>query len=126
MRGPGVLPRVPGRPETRTRRQRFDDLVLAVVSEVDAQWADRLGVVEYAVEDAPNLPPDWDDDVPLGSAVRGADGRPSRVVVFRLPIERRAESRTELDSLVLTVVVEQVADLLNVDPDVIDPRYESD
>ncbi|WKN47566.1 metallopeptidase family protein [Nocardioides sp. Arc9.136] len=127
MRGPGVLPRTPGRPETRTRRERFDDLVLAVVTEVDAQWADRLGTVEYAVEDTPDLPDDWDPtEIPLGSAVRGTGGEPSRVVVFRRPIERRAESRSELDVLVLTVVVEQVADLLNVEPQVIDPRYESD
>ncbi|MDN4175017.1 metallopeptidase family protein [Nocardioides sp. SOB77] len=127
MRGPGVLPRTPGRPETRTARERFDDLVLAVVTEVDGRWADRLGVVEYAVEDAPDLPDDWDPaTVPLGSAVRGTGDAPSRVVVFRRPIEHRAESRSELDALVLTVVVEQVADLLNVDPQVIDPRYESD
>ncbi|NHC23776.1 metallopeptidase family protein, partial [Nocardioides sp. IC4_145] len=115
------------RPETRTRRERFDDLVLAVVEEVDGRWADRLGTVEYAVEDTPHVPDDWDSpDVPLGSAVRGTGGEPSRVVVFRRPIEHRAETRSELDSLVLTVVVEQVADLLNVDPSVIDPRYDAD
>ncbi|WP_230087546.1 metallopeptidase family protein [Nocardioides marmotae] len=127
MRGPGVLPRTPGRPETRTARERFDDLVLAVVTEVDARWADRLGVVEYAVEDTPDLPDDWDPTtVPLGSAVRGTGGAPSRVVVFRRPIEHRAETRSDLDAIVLTVVVEQVADLLNVDPQVIDPRYDAD
>ncbi|MCR6031437.1 hypothetical protein GGQ22_08245 [Nocardioides sp. zg-579] len=127
MRGPGVLPRTPGRPETRTARERFDDLVLAVVTEVDARWADRLGVVEYAVEDTPDLPDDWDPTtVPLGSAVRGTGGAPSRVVVFRRPIEHRAETRSDLDAIVLTVVVEQVADLLNVEPHVIDPRYDAD
>ncbi len=125
MRGPGVLPRTPGRPEPRTRRERFDDLVLAVVTEVDSRWQERLGVVEYAVEDTPRLPDDWDAaDVPLGSAVRGTDGNPSRVVVFRRPIEHRAETRSELDALVLTVVVEQVAELLGKAPHEVDPRYD--
>ncbi|WP_459982398.1 metallopeptidase family protein [Nocardioides sp. AN3] len=127
MRGPGVVPRVPGVPELRTARERFDDLALGIISEVDAAWADRLGLVEYAVEDAPQLPDDWSvDTVPLSSLVRGSGGRPTRLVLFRRPIEHRCETRSDLEAMVLTVVVEQVAELLNVEPSVIDPRYEPD
>jgi hypothetical protein len=32
MRGPGVLPAVPGRPQLRTRRERFDELALGIVT----------------------------------------------------------------------------------------------
>lgn len=125
MRGPALLPRVPGRPETRTDRDRFDDLVLAVVSDIEERWSDRLGLVEYAVEDTPQLPDDWEStQVPLASLVRGSGARPSRLVVFRRPIEHRSAGRAELEALVLTVVVEQVAELLNVEPHVIDPRVE--
>jgi predicted Zn-dependent protease with MMP-like domain len=127
MRGPGVLPRDPGTPELRTRRERFDDLTLAIVTEVDARWQDRLGLVEYAVEDAPQIPDDWDSAVvPLASLVRGSGATPTRLVLFRRPIEHRCETRDELEALVLTVVVEQVAELLGIDAELVDPRYDAD
>ena len=127
MRGPGVMPLVPGVPELRTKRERFDDLALGIVEEVDAKWQDRLGLVEYAVEDAPQIPDDWSvDTVPLSSLVRGSGTTPTRLVLFRRPIEHRCETRDDLEAMVLTVVVEQIAELLNVDPSVIDERYERD
>ena len=124
MRGPAVLPRSPGTPELRTRRERFDDLVLQVVTEVDERWAERLGLVEYAVEDAPQVPDDWDTGtVPLSSLVRATGSTPTRLVLFRRPIEHRCETRSDLEALVLTVVVEQVAELLGIDAEDVDPRY---
>ncbi|GAB3773703.1 putative Zn-dependent protease with MMP-like domain [Nocardioides ginsengisegetis] len=127
MRGPAVLPRVPGQPELRTRRERFDDLALGIVTDIDARWQDRLGLVEYAVEDAPQIPDDWDSGtVPLSSLIRGTGSTPTRLVLFRRPIEHRCETRTDLEAMVLTVVVEQVAELLGIDAEMVDPRYESD
>ena len=127
MRGPAVLPRVPGRPELRTARERFDDLALDIVTDIDSRWQDRLGLVEYAVEDAPQIPDDWaSDTVPLSSLVRGSGTTPTRLVLFRRPIEHRCETREDLEALVLTVVVEQVAELLGIDAEQVDPRYERD
>ena len=124
MRGPGVLPRVPGRPFGPTRRERFDDLVLAAVTELEARWADRLGLVEYGVEDAPQVPDDWDSaHVPLASLVRGSGAAPTRIVLFRRPVEHRAATAAELEGLVLTVLVEQVAELLGLSPEDVDERY---
>ena len=124
MRGPGVVPRVPGQPELRTARQRFDDLVLGIVQEVDARWSEKLGLVEYAVEDIPVLPPDWHErQVPISSMIRGKGGEPSRIVFFRRPMERRSETRTDLEAMVLTVVVEQIAELLGLPPEDVDDRY---
>ena len=124
MRGPGVLPRVLGEPEQRTGGERFDQLVLDVVSEIDERWSDRLGALEYAVEDAPQIPDDWHPEtVPLSSLVRGARGAPTRLVLFRRPIEHRAATRSDLDALVVTVVVEQVAELLGIEPEAVDPSY---
>src|SRR3954462_7197928 len=126
MRGPAVLPETPGRPELRTARERFDDLTLDIVTDIDARWQDRLGLVEYAVEDAPQIPDDWSSGtVPLSSLVRGSGGQPTRLVLFRRPIEHRSETRADLEALVLTVLVEQVAELLGVDPADVDPRYDS-
>ena len=114
-------------PEHRTPGERFDELVLAIVTEVDERWSDRIGLLEYAVEDAPLIPDDWHPEtVPLSSLVRGTRGSPSRLVLFRRPIEHRAATRSELETLVLTVVVEQVAELLGVEPEVVDPRYRRD
>jgi predicted Zn-dependent protease with MMP-like domain len=113
-------------PPPRTRRARFDDLVLGVVAEIEDTWRDRLGLVEYAVEDTPLLPDDWKGAVPLSALVRGEGATPTRLVLFRRPIEHRAADREELEALVLTVVVEQVAELLGIDAEDVDPRYRSD
>lgn len=127
MRGPAVVPRVPGQPELRTGRERFDDLALGIVMEIDERWQDRLGLVEYAVEDTPLVPDDWTTEtVPLSSLVRGSGTKPTRLVLFRRPIEHRCETRSDTEALVLTVVVEQVAELLGIDPEQVDPRYERD
>jgi predicted Zn-dependent protease with MMP-like domain len=126
-RGPAILPSQPGRPELPTRGERFDELVLDTVRDIDARWQSRLGLVEYAVEDTPQLPDDWTGQtVPLASLVRGHGTTPTRLVVFRRPIEHRCETRAELEAMVLTVLVEQVAELLGIDPDDVDPRYCAD
>jgi predicted Zn-dependent protease with MMP-like domain len=131
MRGPAVLPpqeaggrQAPSRPTTR---ERFDAMVLGIVTEIDDRWSDRLGLVEYAVEDTPMLPDDWDSGtVPLASLVRGTGGTPTRLVLFRRPIEHRCGTREDLEALVLTVVVEQVAELLGIDAEDVDDRYRGD
>jgi predicted Zn-dependent protease with MMP-like domain len=125
LRGPEILPRQLGTPERPTARERFDALVLGVVEEIEARWSARLGLVEYAVEDAPQIPDDWSaETVPLSSLIRGQGTQPTRIVVFRRPIEHRCESREDLEALVLTVVVEQVAELLGIPAEEVDPRYD--
>jgi predicted Zn-dependent protease with MMP-like domain len=44
------------------------------------------------------------------------------VVLYRRPLETRADGE-ELDDLVADVVVEQVAHLLDLPPEDVDPRY---
>ena len=56
----------------------------------------------------------------------GSGATPTRLVLFRRPIEHRAESRADLEALLLTIVVEQVAELLGLDPERVDPRYEGE
>ena len=55
--------------------------------------------------------------------MRGVRGAPTRLVLFRRPIEHRATIRDELEAMVHTVVVEQLAELLGLTPGQVDERY---
>jgi Zincin-like metallopeptidase len=131
-RGPVIAP-TQGR-STHIRwpsaRERFDAIVLATVGQVEAPlspaYVERLGLVEYAVEDAPLVPDDWSGrQVPLSALIRGTGTQATRLVIFRRPIEHRSGSREEVAALVHLVLVEQLAELLEVAPENIDPRYEA-
>ncbi|NUR08220.1 MAG: metallopeptidase family protein [Nocardioidaceae bacterium] len=130
MRGPGLMPgplSPGGVPAVRSPKAAFDELVLDVVHDLEERWYRELGLVEFAVEETPMVPDDWDaDTVPLASLVRGSGGRPTRLVLFRRPIELRAETRADLSAMVLTVLVEQVSELIGRPPEEIDPRYDPD
>jgi hypothetical protein len=127
-RGPRLLPgplSPTGVPLLRSPRAVFDTIVLSLVQELEERWHDELGLVEFAVEETPWVPDDWSaDTVPLASLVRGSGGRPTRLVLFRKPIELRSETRSDLSAMVLTVLVEQVSELLGRPPEEIDPRYD--
>jgi len=127
MRGPAIAPALPGRPELPTRGERFDELVLETVRDIDTRWQDRLGLVEYAVEDTPQLPDDWSGEtVPLASLVRGQGTTPTRLVLFRRPIEHRTENLVDLETLLLTVIVEQLSEVLGLPVEDVLPGYEEE
>ncbi len=125
-------------PLSRSRAQQFDDLVLDAVEHLEGRWAAKLESVEFAVEDVPAVPegpPETlvygtdvieDGAVPLARLLAaGSDdeGRPTppRIVVYRRPLEVRSLDRADLADLVHDIVVEQVANLLGLDPDEVDP-----
>jgi len=128
MRGPAVLPgplSPRGVPATRSPREVFDSIVLGVARRLEERWHDQLGLLEFAVEETPIVPQEWSSDpVPLASLVTGSGATPTRLVLFRRPIELRSETRSDLNALVLTVVVEQVSELLGVSPEEVDPGYD--
>jgi len=100
----------------------FDDLVLAGVERLTARWPNDLAAVEFGVEDVPPaVSPDGTSAVALAAVVVGPGVGPTRVVVFRRPIEARAGSPAELADLVYDVLVEQVADVLGRPPEDVDP-----
>ncbi|HEY9351937.1 metallopeptidase family protein [Nocardioides sp. NPDC006303] len=125
-RGPMAVPTDPKVPVLRTRRERFDDIALAIVTEIDGRWQSRLGLIEYAVEESPDIPKEWtvEDHIPLGSLERGSGAKPARLVIYRRPIEHRCNTRSEVEAMVLMVVVEQIADLLGIAAEDVDPRYQ--
>ncbi len=123
MRGP-LAPS--GLPIARTRAEAFDDLVLDAVEHLESRWGAQLERVQFAVEDVP--PPrllgrDAAEPVPLGWFVAATASAPAQVIVYRRPIEARALEAGELAELVHDVVVEEVAELLGLDPETVDPHY---
>ncbi|QAY64819.1 metallopeptidase family protein [Xylanimonas allomyrinae] len=123
LRGP-LLPAV--LPAHRTRAEVFDDLVLDAVEDLERGWARELAGTEFAVEDVPpSDPAPWESGgAPLGRCYPEDSGRAARVVVYRRPVELRAEDPDDLADLVHDVVVEQVAHLLARTPEEIDPHFE--
>jgi hypothetical protein len=58
----------PGVPLYRSRSDRFDDLVVLAVSQLEPRWETELSGIEFGVEEIPPVIPDPDDPepVPLG------------------------------------------------------------
>jgi predicted Zn-dependent protease with MMP-like domain len=121
----------PAVPLYRTRSQQFDDIVLEAVARLEPRWETELSDVEFAVQEVPDADMTEDGVVPLARVVRGSPDttdprRPAagpRIVLFRRPLLARAEDEDELSELVFDVVVEELAEVLGVDPEVIDPGY---
>ena len=70
----------PGVPLHRTRSERFDDLVLLAVSQLEPRWEAELSAIEFGVEEIPPFLPDTGDPDPVplarlepGSAQLGWD-----------------------------------------------------
>jgi hypothetical protein len=130
MRGPAFLdgPLAPrGVPARRPPAERFDLVALRIMRAVVDRWTDRLGDVELAVEEVPVIPVHWvSSTVPLSSYVDASGGHRPRLVLFRRPIEHRAENLAELEALLLTVIVEQLAEVLGLPPEDVLPGYEDE
>ena len=125
-------------PAARTRAEKFDALVLAALEPIELRWGSELVDLDLAVDDVPEVDetsPDkvvWgqgvleDTGVPLAQLVPAGvdpDGMPSRarIVLYRRPLETRAKhSDDDLADLLHEVLVEQVAEYLNIEPDAVD------
>ena len=121
-------------PAARTRAERFDALVLEALDPIEVRWRTELTQLDVAVDDVPEVqeqaftPDDGvveDANVPLARLVpagvdrRGVPTR-ARIVLYRRPLEARARDGADLADLVHDVLVEQVANYLGLDPDIIE------
>lgn len=116
MRGPLAPPQVP---LSVSRAETFRDLVQDSVERLERRWP-QLAEVDFVVLEVPATA---EDTVPLGRAVSATKGQPAQIIVYRRPVEIRSKSRDERALLVHEVVVEQVAELLGLSPESVDPRY---
>lgn len=112
------------------------------VRRLGARWGRELARVEFTVEEVPGVEPSFEGPVPLGQTVlrsppaadpatgsaerpvSGDGGRPVRIVVYRRPVEARATGEAELTHLIRDLLVEEVADLLGLSPESVDPSYD--
>ncbi|MFI6864120.1 metallopeptidase family protein [Streptomyces sp. NPDC050421] len=116
MRGPVAPPQVP---LSASRADSFRDLVQDSVERLERRWP-QLAEVDFVVLDVPGTS---EETVPLGSALSAEKERPAQIVIYRRPVEIRTKNRDERALLVHEVVVEQVAELLGLSPESVDPRY---
>jgi predicted Zn-dependent protease with MMP-like domain len=127
----------PTLPAARSRAERFDSIVLDALEPIDERWHTELENLDIAVDEVPEVTDcdpttvTWGSDVvedgkiPLARLIpAGVDraGLPTRarIVLYRRPLETRAQDGGDLSDLVHEVLVEQVASYLSIDPDVID------
>ncbi len=95
------------------------------VRRLGRRWGRELARVEFTVAEVPEVEPWFEGPVPLGETVPGEGGGPVRIVVYRRPVEARASGDQELGRLVRDLLVEEIADLLGLSPESVDPSYDS-
>ncbi|HTZ93180.1 MAG TPA: metallopeptidase family protein [Streptosporangiaceae bacterium] len=90
LRGSLVPPNVP---LYRSRSDRFDDLVLLAVSQLEPRWEAELSGIEFGVEEIPPLIGDFDDPEPVPLARLEASQPPpfQPQPVRQVPAQPRAE-----------------------------------
>ncbi len=88
-------------------------------------WGKAWGKLEFGTEDVPpSDPTPWEDGVPLARMFPAELGHPTRIVLYRKPMEQRAEG-AELEAWVRDVITENVAHVLAKRPEDVDPDYGS-
>ncbi|RZU62085.1 metallopeptidase family protein [Zhihengliuella halotolerans] len=137
MRGPMMPLSLPG---ARTRQDRFEDLVAESSMRLEQLHGTRIASIQFMVAFAPDKPgldraTARGEATPLGRSLRVGpqsistpEGQRSvagqqQVVLFRRPIEELSPSPAELPELVHDVVIELVAELLNLSPEQVDSTY---
>ena len=127
LRGPVSRPSTfapRGLPLKRSGAARFDDIVAVEVTRLEKQLPEVVTRVEFAIEDVPNLEPDV-RAIPLTHASGGTAHDPYRIVVFRRPIELRAErTGAGLTWMIRSALVLELADVLGLSPEQIDPDFD--
>jgi predicted Zn-dependent protease with MMP-like domain len=128
LRGP-LLPAA--LPAARSRAEAFDEMVLDSLDRLSRRWGSQLADIEVVVEEVPDATPDDgvhppEEGVALARAEPATADRPARIVVHRRPVESRAKGRRAREDLVHDVVVEAVADLLGLAPEIVDPERDDD
>lgn len=113
-------------PAARSRAERFDALVIEALEPIEARWRTELTQLDVAVDDVPDVQVEGEDgvvedgNVPLARLLPAGSDHRARIVLYRRPLEARAKDGADLADLVHDVLVEQVANYLGLDPDVID------
>lgn len=110
----------------RSRQSRAEFFTLCVrdaLAQISEHCPRALAGMDVGIEDVPDVGVAWTRDrVPLAAAVSALPDRNGQVVVFRRPLERRAETRRGLRILVFRTIVEQLSEATGIPVDEIDPQ----
>ena len=119
MRGPMLPHRVPA---YENRSKKFTRLVDEAVTEIEGRFPASMTSVAISTEEVPSKRDLVmnDGSVALGRAERA---NPSRVVLYRHPIELRSEDDEQLNRIIRDVLALYVGMILDMRPDQIDPNY---
>ncbi len=119
MRGPMLPHKVPA---YENRSKKFARLVDAAVTEIEGRFPASMTNVAISTEEVPSKRDLIMNDgaVALG---RGERSNPSRVVLYRHPIEMRSENDAELNRIIRDVLALYIGLILGMRPDQIDPDY---
>lgn len=129
LRGPLLPEHLPG---ARTRGELFEDLVVDSAERLRELWPAALGDVSYLVEEVPQQLEALiasGDAAPLGKyapatpASGDLPAGPAVIAIYRHPVEALCDTPGQVRELVHEVMIEQVAGLLNIDPDAVDPLF---
>ncbi|MDO4761587.1 MAG: metallopeptidase family protein [Corynebacterium sp.] len=126
-------------PRYRTRRELFDAAVLEAYSPLQEAYGQQLAHLDLAVDTIPRMRlhsefhsfPDEivaDGPIPLGRVIpAGVDARGratrARIVIFRMPIEQRAANAEQRQEILENILIQLVAEYLNIRPEDIDPSF---
>lgn len=99
----------------------FADCVRGSLARIAGTCPQALTGVDVGFEDVPTLTDAWYDSVPLAAAVSARPGSHAQMVLYRRPLEHRANGRRELARLVHRTIVEQLAALTGIETTEIDP-----
>ncbi|WP_229051683.1 metallopeptidase family protein [Aeromicrobium sp. Leaf350] len=107
-------------PLHRAPRDAFDRLVADVLAALEPHFVRETDDVDVVVEEAPLLPPEWDERVP--TSVVAQHLTPARLVLYRLPLASGCETRADLEDAVWDAVLDGLAQVWHVPPESLDPR----
>ena len=112
-------------PRYRTSTGIFDDLLAAHIRRLNEAWPKLIQPLQFAVEDVPpSDPTPWENEPNVCSRLFAAGhGVPTRIVLYRLPLQSRARGREELQWAIRDELVARIAQLYGRRPEEIDPDY---
>ena len=123
LRGDLLLPALPG---SRTRAEKFDELVRDSADRLADLWGAAMESVQFMVDDIPGSLEELvakGQRAPLGMHRLAGTAGPAVITVYRRPIEQLAEGEDELRDIVHEVIIEEAAGILNISPEAVDPVY---
>jgi len=111
---------------SRTRAERFDDWVMESAERLERLWGEDIQSYQFVVQEIPDGLEELvrrRGSIPLASSSPGTGPKPPVITIYRRPVESTARGLVPVNELIHDVVVEQLASLMGMDPEAIDPSY---